>query len=331
MEFHLNLDPPKLAEKIQLREKIFLSGSCFTEHITKKLAENKFSVFENPHGILFNPISICQSFNDAMEKREYRMEDLFEDHGLWAHWNFHSRFSNADKQIAVDGMNSSINGASEILKESKWLIITLGSSFVYQLTNGEIVANCHKVPAREFKKRLLTVDEVLAAMDMLFYKLSVFNPSLKIIFTISPVRHVKDGLIENNRSKSVLIQAVHHMVEKYDKLFYFPAYELVIDDLRDYRFYAEDMVHPNYQATNYVWEKFAVSCIHESSREIMKEIMQIRAACQHKPQHPESSLHQQFLQKHLALTYLLAGRCPYLDFTSEINYFSNSVSNGITK
>jgi hypothetical protein len=331
MEFHLNLDPPKFTEKLQLREKILLTGSCFTEHITKKLADNKFTVFENPHGILFNPISICQSLHDCIEGKTYTADELFEDQGLWANWNFHSRFSNGDKFLALDTMNRSIAAGSTALKESSWLIITLGSAFVYQLSDGHTVSNCHKVPAKSFTKRLLSVDEVLAGMDMLFYKLSVFNPSLKIIFTISPVRHVKDGLIENNRSKSVLIQAVHHMVEKYDRLFYFPAYELVIDDLRDYRFYAEDMVHPNYQATNYVWEKFIGACIHESSREIMKEVALIRAAMMHSPQHPESANHQLFLKKYLELTFQLARRCPYLDFTKEIKYFSNGTAETITE
>lgn len=331
MEFHLNLDPPKFSEKLQLREQIFLAGSCFTEHITKKLAENKFAVFENPHGILFNPISICQSLYDCIEGKEYSPDELFEDQGVWANWNFHSRFSNAEKSLAVDSMNKSVADASSALRNSEWLIITLGSAFVYQLSNGKIVSNCHKVPAKSFKKKLLSVDEVLAEMDMLIYKLSVFNPAIKIIFTISPVRHVKDGLIENNRSKSVLIQAVHHMVEKYDRMYYFPAYELVIDDLRDYRFYAEDMVHPNYQATNYVWDKFAGACIHESSREIMKEIALIRAAMLHRPQHPDSAPHQLFLKKYLELTFQLASRCPYIDFTKEIKYFSNGAAEIITK
>ena len=329
MDFHLNFEPPKLPARIQLRDQLFLTGSCFTEHITRKLAEHKFSVFENSHGILFNPISICRSLFDCMEKKVYEKEDVFEDQGLWSSWNFHSRFSNAASKIALDSMNESVKKGNAALRSASWLIITLGSAFVYQRTDNNIVANCHKVPAKEFKKRLLSVDEVLAEMDMLLYKLSVFNPDLKIIFTISPVRHIKDGLIENNRSKSVLIQAVHHMVEKYDRLFYFPAYELVIDDLRDYRFYAEDMVHPNYQATNYVWEKFVEACIHEASREIMKELNQLNNALNHKAQHPGSPAHNKFLKQQLENVFQLAARCPYLDFSHEINYFSGDSSKEI--
>ena len=329
MDFHLNFDPPKLTDKIQLRDKLFLTGSCFTEHITRKLSENKFSVFENPHGILFNPVSICRSLYDCIEKKIYSSDDLFEDQGLWASWNFHSRFSDADPNIALNRINDSVNAGHDTLRSASWLIITLGSAFVYQRSDNNIVANCHKVPAKEFKKKLLSVDEVLTEMDMLFYQLSVFNPAIKIIFTISPVRHIKDGLIENNRSKSVLIQAVHHVVEKYDRLFYFPAYELVIDDLRDYRFFAEDMVHPNYQATNYVWEKFVNACIHESSREIMKELFQLNAAINHKAQHPGSVAHRNFLKKQLDITYQLAARCPYLDFSNEIKYFTGDSSKEI--
>ena len=174
-----------------------------------------------------------------------------------------------------------------------------------------------------FRKRLPTLEEILSELDNLIHRIFLFNPGIRIIFTISPVRHLRDGFVENNRSKALLIQAAHHLVNKFEKIFYFPAYELVVDDLRDYRFYAEDMVHPNHQATNYVWEKFAASGFSDSTRETMKEIHKLRAALTHKPMHAGSSGHKQFLQKNLETTIELAGRFPYLDLEEELTYFSS--------
>jgi hypothetical protein len=324
MEFRLELQPQPLDKKIQLRDKIFLSGSCFTEHMSAKLRNHKFRMFENPHGILFNPVSLAQSINDCIIARRYTVEELFEEQGIWSSWSFHSRFSDADRNVALSNMNNSVYGAHHFLQTSRWLMLTLGSAFVYELSDHKIVANCHKVPSSNFNKRLLSIEEVQATIEEMIYKLHIFNPELHIIFTISPVRHLRDGLIENNRSKAVLLHAVHHLVDKFDKMHYFPAYELVIDDLRDYRFFAEDMVHPNYQATEYVWQKFAESCIAPESREVMKEIHKINAARVHKPLHPGSDHHRIFLNKYLEQTHALAQRFPFLDFKDEISYFSNA-------
>ncbi|MEO5891857.1 MAG: GSCFA domain-containing protein, partial [Ferruginibacter sp.] len=203
-----------------------------------------------------------------------------------------------------------------------WLFITIGSAFVYELKNQEVVANCHKVPTDKFDKRLLNAEEVTAALQKMLDGLFAVNPSVKIIFTISPVRHLRDGFVENNRSKSTLIQAVHQLVDTNKNLFYFPAYEFVIDDLRDYRFYAEDMVHPNYAATNYVWEKFVPACIDEAAQKLMKEINIINAARNHKPFNPSSEQHKRFLQTNLERINQLHKQCPYINFDEEINYFS---------
>ncbi len=323
MDFHLGLDPAPLAEKIKMRDKILLSGSCFTEHMGAKLRAHKFRILENPHGILFNPVSIASSIQDYIENKVYAESDLIEEQELWSSWNFHSRFSHADKITAIQLMNDSVSSANIFLKNADWLFLTLGSAFVYQLPDQRIVANCHKSPAVQFQKRLLTAEEILASFEEMLYRLRIFNPALRIIFTISPVRHVRDGLIDNNRSKAVLIQAVHHIVNKFERLFYFPAYELVIDDLRDYRFYAEDMVHPNYQATEYVWQKFADSCIAPDARELMKEINKLNAAKLHLPIHPGSVSHRKFMIKSLEQAYQLSAKYPFLDFTEEIGYFSN--------
>jgi hypothetical protein len=322
MEFHIPLRPESLPEKIDIRHKILLSGSCFTEHMASRLRHYKFTVQENPNGILFNPVSIVNSLNRAIAGETYTADDLFHENGLWSGWDFHSRFSDTDQVRALENMNASVRDTHEMLGKAQWLILTLGSAYVYRLEGGPVVANCHKVPAARFTRKLLSVEEVMAALDSLVYRLFRYNPGIRIIFTISPVRHLRDGFVENNRSKAVLIQAVHQLVDKFERLHYFPAYELVIDDLRDHRFYAEDMVHPNYLATAYVWDRFAEAAIADGSREVMKQIDRLRAAMAHRPLHPASTRHRQFLQDHLKMTLELAGRLPFLDLSEELRYFS---------
>ena len=215
-------------------------------------------------------------------------------------------------------------------------MITLGSAFAYTLNflnnitaneqvgeEGAVVANCHKVPTDKFNKKLFSAHEIEEALQQMLERLIAFNPGIKIIFTISPVRHLRDGFIENNRSKATLIQAVHALIGKAENLFYFPAYELVIDDLRDYRFYAEDMVHPNYAATNYVWDKFIGTCIDEATQKLLKEINTINAAKSHKPFNPTSQQHKNFLQLNLEKVNQLSNQYPYINFEEEKNYFAS--------
>jgi hypothetical protein len=327
MEFRVALQPRPLPHKISLQDLLFLAGSCFTEHISSRLGQHKFRVFENPHGILFNPASICRSLGDVLDGRVYGMDDIFlEEQGIWSSWDFHSRFSDPDPEVALRAMNRSVALAAEAIRSSRWLILTLGSAFIYELSDGGVVANCHRAPANTFRRRLMQPDEILAGLDPLLHRLRVRNPGIRFLFTVSPVRHLREGFVENNRSKAALIYAVHQLVDKFDDVFYFPAYELVIDDLRDYRFYAEDMAHPNYQATRYVWEKFVESCIDAPSTGIMHEIQAIHTAMAHTPRHPASQAHRQFLEKHAALVHDLAARCPYIDFNRELAYFSRQPS-----
>jgi hypothetical protein len=325
MEFRLEFTPRPFEQKISLHDRILLAGSCFTEQIGSKLALHKFNVLENPNGILFNPLSLSRSITGYITNKHYTVDDLFLSNEIWGSWDHHTRFSSVDQDRVLDKINASQQQAHEFLRQADWLMLTLGSAFAYELSNGEIVANCHKVPADKFNKRLLPVPEIMAAMDELIHRLRQFNPSLQVIFTISPVRHLRDGFVENNRSKANLIQSVHQLVEKFDRLYYFPAYELIIDDLRDYRFYAEDMVHPNYAATNYVWEKFVDCCIDTSTQGLMKELYGIQAAKSHKPFNPSSRAHLQFLEKNLANCKRLQADHPYLDLSKEISFFQQQL------
>jgi len=323
MDFHLEFSPRPLSTTINHQDKILLVGSCFTENIGSKLKQYKFSVLENPNGILFNPISIAKSVNSYINNTKYTGADLFFQNECWNSWEHHSRFSHPDKGACLDSINQSQSTAHLFLKAADWIMITIGSAFVYELENKKVVANCHKVPTDKFIKRLLNTEEVVKALQEMIRNLFAFNPRIKILFTISPVRHLRDGFVENSRSKATLIQAVYQLVEQQENRFYFPAYELVIDDLRDYRFYAEDMVHPNYAATNYVWEKFVATCIDEPSQKLMKEINSINAAKSHKPFNPTSEQHKKFLETNLQKTNQLNQQYPYINFEEERKYFES--------
>lgn len=335
MQFFANINIKPFEPSVSHKDKILLTGSCFTEHIGNFLIETKFNALQNPNGILFDPQSVASSLLLYVQNKQYVEEDLFYLNEVWNSWQHHSRFSNVDKTECLNIINQSQQQAHEFLKEADWLIITLGSAFTYKLTDesplstqwrGAEVANCHKAPAQNFVKHLNTIEEIVTAFDNVIHQLFHFNRKLKIIFTISPVRHLRDGVVDNNRSKARLIEAVHHLVNKFDKLYYFPAYELVIDILRDYRFYDIDLAHPNYAATQFVLEKFSETCFDQSTRDLLEEIKKIVIAKKHKPFNPQSSLHKKFLQQQMKKAKRIAQMYPYLDLTEEINYFSESES-----
>ncbi|HZG26304.1 MAG TPA: GSCFA domain-containing protein [Chitinophagaceae bacterium] len=322
MDFMLNIkiDPPETG--INYRDEIFAVGSCFTEHISGRLNDLKFPVVQNPNGILFDPLSVSRSLVSYVECKQYHAEELVYLNELWQSWQHHSMFSGMDAGLVLEKINASQRAAHEHLQKARWLIITLGSSFSYQLAgNGEFVANCHRAPAQWFRKHLASIDEMLASMEHCLHQLLQFNPTLNILFTVSPVRHIRDGVIDNNRSKARLIELVHHLVSKYQQLYYFPAYELVIDVLRDYRFYDIDLVHPNYAATEFVFEKFTASFIDEESRATMEDIRKIMAAYRHKPFQPASMAHQDFLKSYLKKIHHCKQKNPHINFDREIEYF----------
>jgi hypothetical protein len=322
MEFHVPIHIKPLVPAITHRDKLLLMGSCFTEHIGRLLTDVKFNVLQNPSGILFEPVGVCNSLVSYMEDKRYTTADLFELNEAWHSWMHHSRFSNAAAAQGIEAINQSQQEAHQFLKEADWLIITLGSAFVYKLKEtGRPVVNCHKAPAQQFTKHLSTIEEIVTILDGTIYRLFQFNPKIKIIFTISPVRHIRDGVIDNNRSKARLIEAVHHLVHKFDRLHYFPAYELVVDVLRDYRFYDLDMVHPNYQATQFVLEHFSASCMDEQVRLLADDIRKVMIARKHRPFNPASSQHKQFLQSSAARARELMQAYPWIDFSEELRYF----------
>ena len=339
MNFMVDIDIRKLQTQINYRHKIFLIGSCFTEHIGNALEELKFSVLQNPNGILFDPASVCKSLVSYIEDKRYSENDLFQLNEVWNSWQHHSRFSHIDKGTCLQFINESQQKAHHFLKEADWIIITLGSSFSYHLTGlaapetgsepasgsfkeGFTVANCHRAPAQWFNKHLLSIDETVAMLDNTYHRLLRFNPGANIIFTVSPVRHIRDGVIENNRSKARLLESVHHLVNKFNRLYYFPAYELVIDVLRDYRFYDVDLVHPNYMATEFVLEKFIAMCMDAEAEKLIPEVKKIMTARKHKAFQPETKAHLRFLRSHFEKASELQAKYPFLDLKKELVYFS---------
>ncbi len=317
----IQINPP--SERIRYQQKILLTGSCFTQHIGNYMEVVKFDVLQNPNGILFDPLSVAGSLVSYVEGKQYQKSDLFFLNDLWQSWKHHGLFSDTSQKRCLEKINESQSAAHEFLKKSDWLIITLGSAFSYTLKENQMpVANCHRAPADWFTKKLLSIEDMLAVFDETLHRLLHFNPVLKIIFTVSPVRHIRDGVTENNRSKARLIETVHHFVNKFDRIYYFPAYELVIDVLRDYRFFDKDLVHPNYQATAFVLDNFMQHYVESSSRNIAEEIKKIQTAYRHRALHPDTEAHKRFLNEYLLKTKALAEQYPFLDFKKEIDYFS---------
>lgn len=323
MEFILPFHIASSEYKISYTDKIFLIGSCFSEEMGERLAHSKFNVLQNPHGILYDPLSISYALNSYTENKEYYETDLFSDDDVWHSWRHHSVFSGTDKSTVLQKINQSQQVANTFLKDASCVIITLGTAYNYQLkSNDEFVSNCHKAPSSLFHKNLMETKDIVTALSHTIKNLQAYNPGLKIIFTISPVRHVRDGVIENNRSKARLIEAVHSIVERYNQVYYFPAYELVIDVLRDYRFYKSDLVHANETAVQYVFEKFCNTYFNETTLKVKTDIDALMKAKNHKAFNTESAVHKKFLQAQLRKAYEIISKNPGIILEEELKYFS---------
>jgi hypothetical protein len=324
MKFMLDINVSEPEVKVDYRHKIMMVGSCFTEHIGDHLLDLKFDVLQNPNGILFDPWSSAAAITSYIEKKRYTADDLFYLNELWLSWHHHSRFSGVNREDVLQQINDSVDNAHVFLKQARWLLITLGSSYSYRLENNRPVANCHRAPGNWFQKHMMRTEETITVWDTCIYRLLQFNPDIRIVFTVSPVRHIRDGVVENNRSKARLIEAVHHLTDKFDRIYYFPAYEMVIDVLRDYRFYDIDLVHPNYQATSFVIGQFMQHYVNESSVALSEELQKIVIARKHRPFQPTTAAHQQFLKTHAEKARELMKKYEWLDLREEVGYFENA-------
>ncbi|MEA4839824.1 MAG: GSCFA domain-containing protein [Bacteroidales bacterium] len=303
-------------------DRMMILGSCFAENIGLLLRESGFRVSLNPFGVLYNPASVGTALHRLWQDQTFREEELVEHDGFYHSFSHHSSFSGTDPKSTLEKINKAFNQAVVDLKDATCLIITFGTSWVYTLpSTDQIVANCHKMPEENFLRRRLTVHEIeyfyIELLEMLFQK----KPDLKVLFTVSPIRHLKDGVHENTLSKATLHLAIEDLCESFDHVFYFPAYELLMDDLRDYRFYAEDMVHPSAIAQRYIWDYFSDTCFTKSTKEIVHQVQQIRKAMEHKPFHPEDEAYKRFAKKNIAILELLAAKAPEIDLKEERSFF----------
>ena len=292
MEFKLTFTPEAPVKRIHYSQPILLTGSCFAQHIAELFLHHKFNVVAQPNGVVFNPISIANHLLQIQSGKHYTVNSLFQHHQLWHSWEHHSIFSGLHQSQVLHRMNQELELAHQQLNQKGTvLMITLGSAWVYKLKSTQaIVANCHKYPQAEFNKELLSVNAIIEAYKPLLNELN----QTQVVFTISPVRHTKDGLVGNNRSKAVLIDAVHQLCSSYSNCYYFPAYEIVIDELRDYRFYAKDLIHPNELAIDYVWNQIVQTALDNETKNFVQEVKQYRQLEQHRVLHPETIDSQRF-------------------------------------
>jgi len=298
LNFRTNIQLKKERNQIDYDSNLLLIGSCFSENIHKKLNYFKFQTYSNPFGILFNPIAIENLISNSINLKNYTEKDIFKLNESWHTFSAHSDLSSPNKEAVLQNLNSSIRLTEQQLKKASHVIITLGTARVYRFIETDtIVGNCHKVPQKKFLEELLSVEEIVISLENIITLAKLVNPSVNIIFTVSPVRHLKDGFIENSQSKAHLLSAIHKIVDARNQLYYFPSYEIMLDDLRDYRFYENDMVHPNETAINYIWEQFNQVWIDENSKPIMKQVENIQKGLAHKPFNPNSSQHQEFLKE----------------------------------
>lgn len=321
--FRTVLNIPSFPLSIQHQDKLFCMGSCFAEHIGQRLSTLKFPIVLNPFGILYNPLSIARALQILLEKEEMTADILFEYQGLWHSPIHHSRFSGLSKKEVWDNILAVFNAAKEHFQTSKTIILTFGTAFVYEdKKTKEVFANCHKLPAHQFRKRRLSVAEIVNHFKPLLKQVIEQQSNLNIILTLSPVRHIRDGIIENQRSKATLSLAIEEICQQVEPVHYFPAYELVLDDLRDYRFFAADMVHPNATAIDYVWAKFGTAFFKSKTPQLIRQIEKIIKASQHRPFQPKSAAHQLFVKKQLEKIAQLEQQYPFLNFSKEKKLFT---------
>jgi hypothetical protein len=319
-QFRTAVIPEPAGRKINHADTILVTGSCFAENIGARLEANRFKTLVNPNGVLFNPFSICSSVERILHGQKYSGDELFLHEGLWRSFDYHSSFSSGSREQSLQTMNDSFMHAQKWIEQLDILIITLGTSFVYiDKDSDHIVTNCHKLPHDRFERRLCGIDEITARLETLITLLRKQRPELFVIITISPVRHLRDNPHENQVSKAHLISSVHNLEEKHMNVYYFPAYEIMMDDLRDYRFYDRDMAHPNETAIEYIWARFIDSCVAERSRSFITEYLSTLKARGHVIHDAASS--SVFAQKNLVLLDKLHIAYPEIDLSDDMAYF----------
>ncbi len=302
-------------DPIDYGSEVLLLGSCFVAHIGGKLDYYKFKTTINPFGIIFHPVAIERLVTRAINEEEFTEKDVFYHNEQWHCFDAHSTLSALKKEEFLCVLNDRLTLLKASIERATHIVLTVGTAWVYRhIASNEIVANCHKVPQKKFLKELLSVEAVTESIDKTVTLLKAENPSVKIITTVSPVRHLKDGFVENTLSKAHLISGVHQVVDPRQAIYYFPSYELMMDELRDYRYYTTDLLHPNTTATQLIWERFTKAWIASETEKTRKEVSSIQNGLRHKPFNPESEAHQIFLKQLAQQIEQLQRQYPHMQF-----------------
>lgn len=316
----VEVKPPD--KKINYGNRLMFIGSCFSDNISKKLSGLKFRVCANPAGTVYNPASILNCIKLLAQNRQFNKDDLFLHNGFWHSFGHHGQFSSADAGKAIEMINLRLAEGREYLKNISFLFVTLGTANVFiHNKSGKIVSNCHKLPQREFTSRMLGVDEITSCLNEIISISRKINPEITFVFSISPVRHLGQGAFLNQLSKATLFLALNQILENRKDAYYFPAYEIFTDELRDYRYYAEDMVHPSETGIEYIWEKFKAAFLDDTAHTVINEVNKIIAAVKHKPFNKDSTEHKKFAEKNISLIAGLTDKYKFLDFGEEMEYF----------
>ena len=327
MEFYTQLTYPKPLFQFSYQDPVLLLGSCFVENIGTRMTDLKFQTDVNPFGTLYNPASISHAIRRLIEPEPYREKDLFSANGLFHSFDHHSRFSALSVETCLDQINTRLDASACFFRRCRRLIITWGTSWVYRLKEtGAIVGNCHKLPERNFVRQRLSVPDIVDDWKALLGELLHINPELKVLFTVSPIRHWKDGAHGNQLSKATLLLALDELNQLFpEETAYFPSYEIMMDELRDYRFYADDMLHPSAQAIEYIWEQFVAHLVDAESQAVLKSCQEIQKAIAHKPFNPESEAYRQFILQTLLKIDRLNEKMTFFDYTKERNILKSKL------
>ena len=319
MHLFTSVEISKITPQLSYNDALLLMGSCFATEMGTRLQEAKLRCKVNPFGVLYNPMSIASSLRMLLENKFPTGEDFISHEGLIHSLSFHGDFSAATESELLANIHQSLDDCRDILQHISCLFLTFGSAYVYEWKEtGQVVANCHKLPEKLFNRRRLSVSEIVEEYQSLLSAIWQVNPGCLVLFTVSPIRHIRDGLHENQLSKSTLLLAIDALRQQYpDKVLYFPAYELLMDELRDYRFYADDLVHPSSMAVEYVWQRFTETCFTKESLVTMQSVKEVKKMVEHRPLHPESDEYARFLHQIVLKIETLSEKYPYFDFEKE--------------
>lgn len=326
MQFRTEINIAKAVRRIEHNESILTIGSCFAENMGKKLNEHRFNVLSNPFGVLYNPASIFNSLQ-LLKQDTFPQDELFFHAGEWHSFYHHSDFSHHEKWSSLDKINSRLAALKSFLKKTQFVIITLGTSYVFRSKEtGRIVSNCHKIPAEKFDRFFLAPEESEKYLEKITAFLNEAAPDIHIIFSVSPIRHIKDGLASNQKSKAALLLAVHNFTEANENCSYFPSYEIMLDDLRDYRFYKPNLTHPNETAEEYIWQKFGETYFTDTCSRTLKDLDPLIKARRHRPRNELAPAYKEFLIKQLKKIDQLKTRCTHISFEDDEAYFSEKLN-----